>query len=456
MSTTKPLLPVDISDLNRQFSLYILSNRCIPHVTDGLKSATRRVLWKGRDGKKIKTATLAGITMSIHPHGEASGSINTAAGYYINNIPLFKGFGAFGTLISPHEFGASRYTYVATSALTHDVLFRDIEIIPMVENYDSTEMEPKHFLPLIPTVLMNPQSGTATGFATDILPRSLDDIITSQLAYLQGKKEPEVLPNFTTTDNPCLGKSVDTKGATKGATRYLFRGKFKKTGATSLKITNLPYGTNHTKYMTALHKLEEKSDRISSIEDNSKDVYDIDIQFKRGFLSSKTDEEIYVYLGLEIRYIENLNVIDFNSTSIYNATYNEIIQDFTEWRLTWYVARYKRLKDLLEKEIQRYQDIILAIDNNVGGLARETESRDELKELMVEFGIKSLDYIADLSVYRFTEAEKIKTESKLKDALLQLEEYNKLLGSKNLRKNVYISELKEILANFKKGKYNNT
>jgi len=220
--------------------------------------------------------------------------------------------------------------------------------------------------------------------------------------------------------------------------------------------TNLPYGTNHTKYMTALSRLEEKSDRITSVEDNSKDVYDIDIQFKRGFLSSKSDEEIYTYLGLEVRYIENLNVIDFNSTSIYNASYDEIIQDFTEWRLIWYVARYKRLKELLEKEIQRYQDIILAIDNNVGGLARETESRDELKELMVEFGIKSLDYIADLSIYRFTEAEKIKTELKLKDALLQLAEYNKLLGSKNLRKDVYISELKEILANFKKGKYNNT
>lgn len=451
MSQTKPLVPVDISNLSRTYSLYVLESRAIPHITDGLKSAARRVLWRAKDGKKVKSAALAGSTMSIHPHGAPEGAINTLAGFYTNNIPLFKGFGAFGTMLEPNEFGAARYTYVQVSELTKDVIFRDIEIVPMVDNYDSTEQEPKHFLPLVPTVLLNPQDGVATGYSTTILPRALGDIVKSQISYLKGKKGDDVLPHFTPTDNPCLRIETDKKNVT----RFVFRGKFKKSTATSVKITGLPYGINHSKFIAKLHKLEESTDRIVSIVDNSKDVYDIDVQFKRGFLSSMTDDGIYKYLGLEYKCVENLNVIDFNSTSIYSASYEEIIQDFTEWRLTWYAARYKRLRELLEKDIQRYKDIILAIDNNVGGIARKTESREELKELLVEFGIVSLDYIADLSVYRFTEAEKAKTEAKLKDALLQLDEYNKLIASKNLRKDVYLKELTEILNNHKKGKYVN-
>lgn len=447
-----PLLPVDISDLNRSYSLYVLEQRAIPHVTDGLKSAARRVVWRAKDGKKVKTAALAGATMSIHPHGAPEGAINTQAGFFTNNCPIFKGFGAFGTLLEPTEFGAGRYTYVQISDFTKDVLLRDIEIIPMVDNYDSTELEPKHFLPLIPTVLVNPQDGIATGFASTILPRDLGDIVKSQIAYLNGTEEPTVLPNFSTTDSKCVRVEVDKKGVT----RYVFAGEYKKTGATSVKITKLPYGTTHAKFMAKLYKLEADTDRITDITDNSVDVYDIDVTFKRGFLVKMDDAAIMKYLNLEMQCTENLNVIDFNSTSIYNATYEEIIQDFTEWRLLWYVARYKRLKELLEKEIQRYRDIILAIEKNVGGLARKTESREELKELLEAFGIVSLDYIADLSVYRFTEAEAVKTQVKLDAGLLQLEEYNKLLGSKNARKQVYLDELGEILTNHKKGKYVNS
>jgi len=449
MSTTKPLVSLDIENLYHSYSLYVLESRAIPHVTDGLKSAARRVLWRAKDGKKIKTAALAGATMSIHPHGAPEGAINTLTGFHTNNIPLFTGFGAFGTLLEPTEFGAGRYTYVQTSAFTKDVLYRDIEIIPMIANYDDTEMEPKHFLPLLPTVLLNPQNGIATGFASNILPRSLSDILNSQIRYLQGESELEILPNFTKTNSKCIGTEVDRKGVV----RYIFRGEYKKLNATSIKIINLPYGVTHTKFISDLDKLQEANDRITDVVDNSKDIYDIEIHFKRGFLSGITEDELYKLIGLENKCTENLNVIDFNSTSIYNANYEEVIQDFTEWRLTWYLTRYKRLKKILEKETQRYRDIIIAIDENVGGLARKTESREELKTLLKSFNIISLDYIADLSVYRFTETEKAKTLEKLREAEIQLADYEKLITNKKARKAVYLTELKEILSNYKKGKY---
>jgi len=438
-----------ITEMCRLFSLYTLQSRALPHVTDGLKSAARRVLWCAKDGKKYKTASLAGGTLHLHPHAPPESAINTMAAYWSNNIPLLSGTGAFGTLISPGDYGAGRYTYVQTSKFTNDVIFRDIEIVPMMENYDSTEMEPIHFLPLVPTVLLNPQQGVATGFSTNILPRALIDILIAQINHLNGENIKESLPNFTTTNNKCIKTETDSKGQL----RYIFRGEYKKTSATTVKIINLPYGITHAKFMNKLDKLEDNSDKIVNIIDNSKDIFNIDIQFKRGFLSNSTEEEIYKFLELETKCTENLNVIDFNSESIHNTNYKELIQDFSDWRLSWYSTRYKRLKKLLELDIQKYRDIITAIDNDVGGLAKEIPSRNDLKHELKSFNIVNVDYIADLPVYRFTVDEKKKIKNKLSDALKQLKDYNDILRSEDRRRDIYVSELQEILVNAKKGKY---
>jgi len=160
--------------------MYVMQFRSIPCVTDGLKAGGRRVLWTARDGHKYKSATLAGATMPIHPHASPESAIDTLAAPYGNNIPMFSGDGAFGTLINPTAYGASRYTSVKVSKFTQDVVFRDIEVVPMKENYDGTLEEPVHFLPLVPVALINPSDGIAIGFATNILPRALNDIILGQ------------------------------------------------------------------------------------------------------------------------------------------------------------------------------------------------------------------------------------------------------------------------------------
>ena len=127
-----------VNNERRGYSLYTLSQRAIPHASDGLKAAARRVMWTARNGKTWKSASLAGATMPIHPHASPEGTINTLAGQFSNNIPLLTGEGGFGTILNPTEFAASRYTSVSASAFANDVLFRDIEIIPMQENYDGT------------------------------------------------------------------------------------------------------------------------------------------------------------------------------------------------------------------------------------------------------------------------------------------------------------------------------
>lgn len=438
-----------INDQRREYSLYVLQMRAIPHGADGLKAAARRVLWTAKNGQKDKSATLAGKTMPIHPHQSPEGAVNTLAAPYGNNIPLLHGDGAFGTLLNPTAYGASRYTSVKVSEFTKDVVFRDIEIVPMQDNYDGTLQEPKHFLPLVPVVLLNPQEGIAVGFASNILPRSLPDIINSQITYLEGKDFYEELPTFTPTNQVAQDWIEDADG---NIAKFVFYGTYDKVNATTLQITNLPYGVVHEKYIDFLSKLEDEG-KIQEFEDNSKDHYNITVRFKKGALRGMSEDDILAYLKLVNNASENMTMIDFDGEKVLKTTYGEFIQLFSDWRLEWYEERYKRLAALIENDIQRYKDVLRAISKNVGGVAKRVASRAELKVFLEEIGIVHIDYIADLPVYRFTVEEKAKMEQKLKEANITLKEYRALLKSKAKRSTMYINELKEVLAKFKKGVY---
>jgi DNA gyrase subunit A len=438
-----------VLEQRKVYSLYTLESRAIPHAADGLKAAARRVLWTARDGKTYKSATLAGATMPIHPHASPETTINTLAAYYANNIPLLKGDGAFGTLLKPGAFGASRYTSAAVSAFTKDVVFRDIEIIPMVENYDGSLMEPKHFLPLVPVVLINPQEGIAVGFASSILPRDPASVIKHQIGFLEGKTR---VKNPAPTLHPLSQISPGTEVDRLGTEKWVFKGTFERKDAVTVVVTNLPYGLDHEKFIERLIKFEDEG-KIQEHEDNSKNVYNITIRFKKGELKPLTDDQVISYLGLSTAYAENFTVIDFDGERVWEAEYSDFVQKFTEWRLKWYLTRYQRLANLLEEEIQRYRDVLIAIAKNLGSVARKTESRSELKELCEAFGIVNVDYIADLPVYRFTEEEKRKTEKKIEEAEVLLKHYYSLIKSEQKRKDVYIEELKEILQKISKGHY---
>jgi len=440
-----------IEQERRAYSLYVMQFRAIPNIADGLKAVARRIIWTARDGSKYKCATLAGATMPIHPHASPDDVIGTIAATYGNNIPLMTGKGAFGTLLKPTAYGAARYTSVSISKFTKDVILKDIEIIPMVENYDGTLEEPQHFLPLVPVSLLNFQEGIAVGFACKILPRTLDEVIKDQIRYLNGhgKRIKTAAPYFAPTDQPAVEFEGD------GSTiKWHFEGTFEKVNATTIKITNLPQGVVHEKFIARLNDLEESnSSIIQEVEDNSSDRYDITIRFKKGALRSMSDDDILDFLKMKSAITENLNLVGFDGKSVMTTSYTEVITKFTEWRLAFYVQRYKRLARLLEDDIQKYNDVILAITKKINVTASKVASRQELKLLLKEVGIVNLDYIADLSVYRFTQDEKKKMEQKIKDANGDLKVYKKLISSKAERTTVYIDELQQIAKQFKKGDY---
>lgn len=428
-----------LNDCHRNFSMYVLRTRAFPAISDGLKAGGRRLLWTAKNGDKYKTATLAGATMPLHPHADASDTINTLTRPYGNNFPLFEGTGSFGTRLKPDVAGAPRYTSVKISNFTKKVLFADINLVPLEENYDSTLMEPVHFLPLVPIVLLNPSEGIGVGFASDVLPRSLGDIIDSQIAHLAGKpfEEPPV------TFIPFEAVSIGSEVIKSGNTRWWFEGEFIRTDSSNIHVGNLPYGLDHAKFIEHLIALIDAGS-ILSYEDHSVDVISIAIKFPRGSLKEMTDEQIIRLLKLRASATENMTMVDFSGKRAVQMTYTETIRSFTDWRLSWYLKRYEVLKSELEVDVQRYRDVLKAIKSDVGGKGRSMQSRQALIEWLETIGIVHTGYVADLPVYRLTKEESLKVQQKLDDALIQLAEYERLINDSEARRKIYVQELKDV------------
>lgn len=427
------------------YALYTVLSRGIPCIADGLNPAGRRSLYTARDGQLWKTENLGGATMPLHPHANPADVISNLAAPYMNNICVFEGHGNFGTLIQPSEHGAPRYTKVKASSFTKDVIFRDIEIVPMVPNYDGELMEPLHFLPLVPMVLVNPAKKIATGYSTNILPRDLKDIINSQLQHLAGKKIAEPLPYFKPLDNRSIGTDINPKT---GATRHVFVGKFDRKNSSEVIITGLPFGITHAEVIDTLMSLIEKG-KINDYDDNTgKGVIKVNVKFARGGAAEYDDDQMMQLLGLRNAVGEIMNIVSYDSSKLDSWNYVNVIVDFTDWRLGWYKTRYERLLKLLREDIQRYRDVLTAIKKNIAGSSKKTANRAELKELCEAAGIVYIDYIADLPIYRFTEEEAKKVEKKLEEALVTEADYMDILAKPERQKAIYVSELKEVLKKY--------
>lgn len=431
-----------VNRARHNYSMYVLRDRAFPSIIDGMASGGRRIMWIARSGAKQKSATLAGAAMPLHPHAEATSTVDTLAKVYGNNVPLLKGYGSFGTRLKPGATGAPRYTTVAASDFSMDVLFRDIEIVPMIPNYDDTIEEPKHFLPLIPIVLLNPTMGIGVGFANDIMPRALKDIVSDQIKHLQGKKITEPPIRFLPLD----AVSVDRTIAKNGRVKWHFEGKLEVIDTTTLRITNIPYGVSHQKIVEeVLPKLVDDGLIVNFIDDSASDIH-IDVKFKRGQITSMTPDQLIAMLGLKSSSVENMNIVDYSGDKlIVDTNYCAVVKSFTDWRVQWYVQRFERLRDIITRDIQRHRDVLVAIKKNAGGVAKTTESRAAFCEWLGDQGIVHIDYVASLPVYRFTQAEADIIRAKLEEALKTLAMYEDYLKHPAKRTELYIAELKEVL-----------
>lgn len=310
------------------FAMYTVESRAIPNMIDGLKPVQRFYLYSSilnskRDFKKV--SAVAGIISDYgynHGEGSAAGAGQLMAATWNNNVCLVEGRGSFGTRLV-QEAGAPRYVYTRLSE-NFEKYIRDVDLAPAHE--DPEHEPPAFYLPVLPLVLANGTKGIATGFATNILPRSIDSLSSAVREYLSSgtivNRIPVTFPEFS-------GR-VDYDSV---EDRHIVYGKYHKKSKTQMMITEVPYGFDRESYVKILDKLEEDGDIVSYEDLCDKQGFSFEVKLKQNTSANWNDTKIISKFKLSKPLSENLTVIDFEGKLREYDDERKLIQDFVEYRL---------------------------------------------------------------------------------------------------------------------------
>lgn len=310
------------------FAQYTVANRAIPNMIDGLKPSARFFLYSTlknarKDFKKV--SAVAGVISDFgYNHGEVSAADTGCrmAATWKNNVCLIEGRGSFGTR-QVQEAGAARYIYVRVHE-NFDKYVKDITLSP--EHEDPEHQPPAFYIPVLPLVLLNGASGIATGFATNILPRSEDEIKQAIAEMLDTGK-------ITITPKVSF---PDFRGTTRYNTnndRFACKGIWHKVGKTTLIIEEIPYGYDREGYIKILDDLED-SNLIVGYEDRTDSQgFGFEVKLKQQSSAKWSDKEIAKRFKLVKNYSENLTVIGPSNDLREYDDVRDLIRDFVTFRL---------------------------------------------------------------------------------------------------------------------------
>ena len=432
----------------KEFAMYVIEGRAIPSAIDGFKPTQRKIIhvsaqiWKTGGEKTLKVFQLGGKVASdaFYHHGNASleNAIITMAQKFKNNAPLLEEDGQFGSLRSP-QAGAPRYIGTKLSE-NFRLIYKDFELLEFKEEEGET-IEPKFFLPIIPTVLLNGSSGIAVGFASNILNRNVKDLIDACAKVLSGKNPGEVKPFLN-------GFSGEFTQDTENNKKWYIKGKFDKVNTSTVKISELPPSMTYEKYEELLDKLVEDK-IIVSYDDNCKDNIDYTIKFTRTDLEKLDNEKLAKLLKLEESSTEIYSTLDeYGKLKIFEST-EDIIKYFVEFRLNYYHKRKQFLLDKMNRELKilsnRGRFIKAIID---GKLQVNNVAKSQIVEGIEAMGLDkiddSYDYLLRMPIYSLTKEmyEKLKEDFKLKkEEIIKLEATDP--------KDMYLLDLTELKKKFK-------
>lgn len=433
-----------ILDTSRDYSIYVCENRAIPKLSDGLKDAQRKALWLLRNNReKIKVISHAGalISENLYLHGDisASNAISMMAAPYVNNVPLIEGIGAFGTRVSPVDgIGAGRYVYVKKNRITEELVYPDLDIVPLKDNYDGSTKEPIHFLPLIPLVLLNGISGIAVGWSTEILPRKFQDLVKATKNVLNGKKIDRLIPHYELYN-------VDVSNIEGNV--WQLNGRVEIVDTSTIRITELPPDMSLEKFKDRLNAMEDK-DQINGYTDKSTKTIDIVVKFQRGSIKDWTNEQAIDFFKLKQRKTERIVVVNWDNSSIkqYENAENVVI-DFVNWRIKWYTTRYEKKRDDDQYELNYWNAVKLCFDKKLPEKIQKMNNKQDIMEeiknitISIDLDNKQYDKIASLPTYRWAKDAYFDVKDNIQKLEENIKEYNDILSKPERIKKIYNDEL---------------
>ena len=287
------------------YASYVILERAVPHIDDGLKPVQRRILHSMKtldDGRFNKVANIVGNTMQYHPHGDAS--INDALVQLGQKDLLVRTQGNWGNILTGASAAAGRYIEAKLSHFALDVLFNP-KVTQWTPTYDGRKKEPVTLPAKYPLLLAQGAEGIAVGLSSKILPHNFNEIIDAAISYLR-EEEFVLYPDFVTGGFIDVSRYND--GARGGSLKV--RAKIEKIDNKTLAITEIPFGQTTGTLIDSILKAQEKGKiKIRNVDDLTAETARVVVHLQPGTSSDKTIDALYAFTDCEVSISPNCCVI---------------------------------------------------------------------------------------------------------------------------------------------------
>jgi topoisomerase-4 subunit A len=280
-----------------EYASYVILDRAVPHIDDGLKPVQRRILhtlWEMDDGRFHKVANVVGATMRFHPHGDASiGAALVAIG---QRAFLIEPQGNYGNMLTGDEAAAPRYIEARLTPFAKDVLFNP-KTTTWQLSYDGRAREPVTLPAKFPIVLLEGAEGIAVGLSTKILPHNFNDLCRAAINHLQGKTF-RIVPDFPTGGVADFAEYND--GERGGKVKV--RAKIEVRSKALLAITELPFGSTTESLIESILAANAKGKiKIKHVDDNTADQVEILVHLPAGSDPDQIIQQLYVFTNCQVQ-----------------------------------------------------------------------------------------------------------------------------------------------------------
>ncbi|MFB2457041.1 DNA topoisomerase IV subunit A [Staphylococcus aureus] len=463
-----------LGDRFGRYSKYIIQERALPDVRDGLKPVQRRILYamyssgNTHDKNFRKSAkTVGDVIGQYHPHGDSSvyeAMVRLSQDWKLRHV-LIEMHGNNGSIDNDPP-AAMRYTEAKLSLLAEELL-RDInkETVSFIPNYDDTTLEPMVLPSRFPNLLVNGSTGISAGYATDIPPHNLAEVIQATLKYIDN---PDITVNqlmkyIKGPDFPTGGiiQGVDgiKKAYESGKGRIIVRSKVEeetlRNGRKQLIITEIPYEVNKSSLVKRIDELraDKKVDGIVEVRDETdRTGLRIAIELKKDVNSESIKNYLYKNSDLQISY--NFNMVAISDGRPKLMGIRQIIDSYLNHQIEVVANRTKFELDNAEKRMHIVEGLIkaLSILDKVIELIRSSKNKRDAKENLIEvfeFTEEQAEAIVTLQLYRLTNTDIVALEGEHKELEALIKQLRHILDNHDALLNVIKEELNEIKKKFK-------
>ncbi|MBM7133435.1 MULTISPECIES: DNA topoisomerase IV subunit A [Staphylococcus] len=463
-----------IGDRFGRYSKYIIQERALPDVRDGLKPVQRRILYamyssgNTYDKNFRKSAkTVGDVIGQYHPHGDSSvydAMVRLSQDWKLRHV-LVEMHGNNGSIDNDPP-AAMRYTEAKLSQLAEELL-RDInkETVSFVSNYDDTTLEPMVLPARFPNLLVNGSTGISAGYATDIPPHNLAEVIQATLKYIDNPNisVSQLMKYIQGPDFPTGGIIQGVDGIKKayetGKGKIVVRSKVEtealRNGRQQLVVTEVPYEVNKSSLVKRIDELraDKKVDGIVEVRDETdRTGLRIAIELKKEANSEAIKNYLFKNSDLQISY--NFNMVAISDGRPKLMGIRQIIDSYLNHQIEVVVNRTKFDLDHAEKRMHIVEGLMkaLSILDEVIALIRESKNKRDAKDNLVAtygFTDAQAEAIVMLQLYRLTNTDIIELKNEHAELSERIKEYRHILDNHDALLTVIKNELKDIRKRFK-------